>query len=140
VTAPTAEIPICVAIAVVEHHGRFLVGIRADGIPLAGFAEFPGGKVHPAEAPEAAAVRECMEESGIAVAVVEEYLTITHRYEHGLLEIHFFNCRPIEGEKVPREPFRWVDAEELSTLRFPAANARLTEMLLHKSRAALDQH
>src|SRR4051812_46830278 len=59
-----------VAIAVVEHDGKSLVGERPAGVALAGFAEFPGGKVEPGESPEAAAVRECIEESGLQVEIV----------------------------------------------------------------------
>src|SRR5262249_13310601 len=64
------EQPTLVAIAVVEHGERFLVGIRPEGKPLAGFAEFPGGKVNDGETPEAAAIRECDEESGLRIEVV----------------------------------------------------------------------
>jgi 8-oxo-dGTP diphosphatase len=137
-TAPT-ETPICVAIAVVEHEGRFLVGTRPAGAPLAGFAEFPGGKVHPGETPAVAAARECWEESGMTVQVVEEYLSTIHRYDHGLLEIHFFRCRPLTAGIQPRFPFRWVPAQELSSLRFPAANAALTDLLLRQSGIAVAQ-
>ena len=48
-----------IGIAVVEHAGRYLVGIRGPDVPLAGYAEFPGGKCLPNESPEDCAVREC---------------------------------------------------------------------------------
>jgi mutator protein MutT len=62
----TAGKPIAVAIAVLEHNGKFLVGVRPPGVPLAGLAEFPGGKIDLGETPEAAAIRECREETGLA--------------------------------------------------------------------------
>ena len=58
-----------IAVAVVEHDGRFLVGLRPAGKPLAGFSEFPGGKVHSGETPAEAAERECREETGLSVVV-----------------------------------------------------------------------
>jgi mutator protein MutT len=119
-----------VAIAVVRHQSLFLVGVRPQGAPLAGYAEFPGGKVNAGELPAAAAVRECREESGLQVEAAGELLCTTHQYDHGLLEIHFFDCRPLDAAAVPTAPFRWVDADELASLRFPAANARLTKLLL----------
>jgi 8-oxo-dGTP diphosphatase len=124
--------PICVAIAVVRHDGRFLVGTRPEGVPLAGMAEFPGGKVHAGETPAEAAARECLEESGLAVEVGEEYFSTVQQYDHGLLEVHFFRCRPMDAAVAPRSPFRWVDAAELASLEFPAANGRLTEILLRE--------
>ncbi|HTQ40647.1 MAG TPA: NUDIX domain-containing protein [Pirellulales bacterium] len=131
------EKPTVVAIAVVEHQGQFLVGRRPLGAPLAGLAEFPGGKVEATEAPEAAAVRECQEESGIAVQVLGKYLSTLYRYDHGLLEVHFFRCRPVDagGNRVsPNAPFHWTPAEKLATLEFPAANAPLTEILLREAK------
>jgi 8-oxo-dGTP diphosphatase len=126
--------PIAVAIAVVEANDRFLVGVRPEGVPLAGLAEFPGGKVEDGESPETAAIRECFEETGLAVSVTEKYFSKVHQYEHGLLVIHFFRCRLLAASSLntclPQLPFRWVTAEELATLEFPAANQQLTEALL----------
>ena len=123
--------PIPVAVAIVEHKGQFLVGVRPESVPLAGLAEFPGGKVHDAETAAAAAVRECREETGLQVAVEREFFSTTHCYDHGLLEIQFFFCRLAGGERSrPISPFRWVTAEELAILEFPAANEPVTKMLL----------
>ncbi|MCC7084524.1 MAG: (deoxy)nucleoside triphosphate pyrophosphohydrolase [Pirellulales bacterium] len=119
-----------VAIAVVRHQDRFLVGIRPFGTALAGFAEFPGGKAHPGESPAAAAVRECREESGLTVEAVDELLCTAHQYDHGLLEIHFFECRPTHPTQRPKSPFHWAERKELAQLNFPPANAPLTALLL----------
>ncbi len=127
-----------VAVAVVEHDGQFLVGIRPPGVPLAGFAEFPGGKVLLGESPEAAAVRECFEESGIVVDTDGAYLSVKHQYDHGLLHIHFIRCRLRDssgGNQHPKTGFGWVDATELSRLKFPAANAKLIGILRMASSA-----
>jgi 8-oxo-dGTP diphosphatase len=119
-----------VAIAVVRQENLFLVGIRPQGAPLAGYAEFPGGKVDAGESSEAAAIRECHEESGLHVESIGELLCTTHQYDHGLLEIHFFNCRPLDASATPTPPFRWIDADELASLKFPDANAPVTKLLL----------
>jgi mutator protein MutT len=144
---PSVEQATQVAIAVVEHAKRFLVGVRPEGKPLSGMAEFPGGKVELGETPQQAAIRECLEESGLRVEITEEYFSTEHQYSHGLLEIHFFRCRLAPesagadsgmGDTTPtaKSPFRWIAAEELATLNFPAANAPLTEILLQSSKIA----
>ena len=70
--------PVRVAIAIVEQNGQFLVGVRPESVPLAGLAEFPGGKVHDDETAAAAAVRECREETGLQVVIDREFFsTIT---------------------------------------------------------------
>ena len=119
-----------IAIAVVEREGRFLIGQRGAGVPLAGLWEFPGGKVEPGETPEQAAVRECHEETGLLVTVVGAYGRVVHRYEHGEVELHFFACRPVDAGQTPAERFRWVAAEELASYEFPAANAELVKRLV----------
>ncbi len=57
-----------VAVALVDPDGRVLIAQRPEGKPLAGLWEFPGGKLEPTEAPEAALIRELREELGIEVA------------------------------------------------------------------------
>jgi 8-oxo-dGTP diphosphatase len=112
-----------VAVAVVEHEGHVLVGQRPAGVPLAGFWEFPGGKVELGETTEEAAVRECLEETGLAVEVAGSYGIVSHRYSHGLVQIHFFACRLTSAAHSPCGSFRWVPISGLHHCTFPPANA-----------------
>jgi 8-oxo-dGTP diphosphatase len=119
-----------IAIAVVECDGRYLVGVRGSDVALAGFDEFPGGKVKAGELPARAAERECLEETGVAVEAGALVVPVVeHSYAHGELRLHFFHCRPLGEALEPRAPFRWVPASELSKLRFPAANRVVIETL-----------
>ena len=129
---PMPTEPIEIAIAVVEHDGRFLIGLRPGGAPLAGLWEFAGGKVEPGETPQTAAARECLEETGLAVEVGQPYPDIVHQYDHGRLRLHFFRCRPLDPQALPAERFRWVTAGELSHYEFPAANQALTAYLANQ--------
>jgi mutator protein MutT len=119
-----------IAIAVVCHQGRYLVGRRPEGVPLAGLWEFPGGKPEPEETLAAAAVRECREEVGLEVEVTGEFPPVTHTYAHGAVELHFFACRLLGPSQEPQAPFRWADRSELGRLAFPAANRSIVEELL----------
>ena len=123
------DAPTLIAIAVVEQQGRFLVGVRPDGVPLAGFYEFPGGKVEPNEPPAQAAVRECREETGLEVEVVDAFPEHVQRYQHGDVRLLFFQCRLTGDAAQPLPPFRWVARRDLKTLRFPAGNDGLLELL-----------
>ena len=120
-----------IGIAVVEHTGRYLVGIRGADVPLAGYAEFPGGKCLEGESPEDCAVRECHEESGLRVTVDHLLLRRQHSYQHATLELHFVLCQPSEAASVSDEHhgFRWVPRERLASLKFPEANEPLIEIL-----------
>jgi mutator protein MutT len=119
-----------IAIAVVEHEGRFLIGQRLSGVPLAGLWEFPGGKVEPGESASEAAVRECLEETGLTVRVLAEYPSHVHGYEHGRVELRFFRCELIEPHSHLHEPYRWVPREQLHCYEFPVGNRNLLELLL----------
>jgi mutator protein MutT len=122
---PEGGITSVIAIAVVEHADRFLVGQRPPGVPLAGLWEFPGGKVEPNETIEQAAVRECLEETGLEVTVGSEYPTIHHEYAHGRVELHFLHCQPQDASQAIRPPYRWMERAQLAQLEFPEANAEL---------------
>ena len=124
--------PTPIAIAVVEDNGRYLVGQRPAHVPLAGLWEFPGGKVEAGETPEAAAVRECLEETGLIVRVTGAYPQFVQRYDHGQVQLHFFACRPTNSAASPRSPYCWVLRAELATLEFPAGNRGLIQQLLSK--------
>ena len=127
-----AETPaaIEVAIAVVERDGCLLIGQRPAGVPLAGLWEFPGGKVLPGESPAAAAVRECREETGLAVKILRDDAPQTHVYAHGELRLHFFHCQPATPAIEVAAPFRWVPRADLSRYEFPAANRPILRQLI----------
>lgn len=119
-----------IAIAIVEDEDRFLIGRRPSGAPLAGLWEFPGGKVQQGESRPAAAVRECLEESGIEVEVIDEFPSHTQNYDYGTVALSFFHCRPRSPDAQPRSPFIWVSRRELDRYQFPAGNAGVLRRLL----------
>jgi mutator protein MutT len=125
--------PQLIAIAVVEREDCILIGQRPEGVALAGYWEFPGGKVEAGESPQQAAVRECLEETGVAVDVVGEYPSQTQRYEHGAVYLRFFDCRPRDPAQAPREPFLWKPRKSLAELLFPEGNRMLLERLLQRN-------
>ena len=125
-----------IAVAVVECGGFYVVGQRPPGVPLAGYSEFPGGKVEQNESFEHAAVRECLEETGLHVISNGALMETRHEYSHGNLHIRFIACSVVGAAThrhgLPRlkEPFRWVVCKELATHKFPEANERLIHYLL----------
>ena len=123
--------PTRIAIAVVEHDGRFLIGQRPEGVPLAALWEFPGGKIEPGETAEQAAVRECREETGLVVEPLFHYPAAAHEYGHGAVELEFIACGLVSSERAePQAPVRWVERGELGRYEFPQANRDLIRQLL----------
>lgn len=121
-----------IGIAVVAHQGRYLVGVRGPDVPLAGFSEFPGGKCLDGESAAACAVRECREETGLAVTSVSLIERTEFEYEHGRVDLHFFLCHPTAERDVrdQHQSYRWVTASELAKLIFPEANADVIKRLV----------
>jgi 8-oxo-dGTP diphosphatase len=121
--------PIAIAVAVVRHKGHVLIGRRPSGTPLAGFWEFPGGKVRPGESGEEAAVRECFEETGLRIRVSRMETEVAHRYDFGAVAIRFFAAEPADPSSTPTGPFRWVRIADLPEYRFPPANEAILDRL-----------
>ncbi len=115
------------------HKQRVLVGKRADNALTAkGLHEFPGGKIEQGESATKAAIRECLEETGLAVCI-ERLLASTLTDEKGF-EIDFFvgNLRSPKDQK-PLQPFEWLSRAELKRCTFPKANAPIVNWLRQSS-------
>jgi mutator protein MutT len=118
-----------IAIAVVEHDDRFLIGQRPPGVVLAGLWEFPGGKVQAGETAAEAAARECREETGLSVEVLRSYGERFYNYNYGRIQLQFFACRLLDVEQQPWPPFRWIERQDLIRYEFPPANEELLRVL-----------
>lgn len=123
---------VIVAAAVVRRAGRVLLTQRPRGGHLAGFWEFPGGKLEVGEAPEAALVRECREECGIDVQVVEILEVTFHRYEDEDVLLLFYDCRLPAGEvqNIEVDQHVWCTPDELREHRLPPADVAVVDRIL----------
>lgn len=120
-----------IGVAVVEYQGQYLVGIRGEQGPLAGYAEFPGGKCLPNERPADCACRECVEESGLEVTPARLLLNAAYEYAHGTVDLHFWLCHPSHPANVAdrHQGFHWVAPADFKDYRFPEGNLRLIGLL-----------
>ena len=121
-----------VVAAVIEQDGRFLVARRLRGTHLAGFWEFPGGKVHEAESLEEALRREIAEELNSDIRELKEIFSTSHRYPERTVELHFFRGT-LAGppHAALGQDLKWITREEFPTLEFPPADAELLAELAH---------
>ena len=69
-----------VTAAIILRDDRVLLARRSSGQKLAGFWEFPGGKVEAGETPESCLARELEEELGIGVHVGRKFAESLHQY------------------------------------------------------------
>ena len=117
------------AAALVDRDNRVLITQRPEGKPMAGLWEFPGGKVHAGETPEAALVRELKEELDIEVCLtcLAPLTFASHGYDDFHLLMPLYLCRTWEGDITPREgqEIAWVRAARLDRYPMPAADLPL---------------
>jgi 8-oxo-dGTP diphosphatase len=121
------------AIGLIDPDGRVLLARRPEGKPMAGLWEFPGGKVHAGETPEAALIREVKEELGIDVteACLAPFAFASHGYEAFHLLMPLFLCRRWVGNVTPMEgqALAWVRPQKLADYAMPPADVPLVALL-----------
>lgn len=120
-----------VAAGVLWKDGRFLAVRRPEGKPLAGWWEFPGGKLEPGEAPDAALARELREELGVRALSTALFHVTTHQYPHAHVTLHFFHVDDWDGELHPHEgqAMQWCDAGDAVTLPFLPADVDVLALI-----------
>ena len=121
------------ACALVDSDTRVLLARRPEGKKMAGLWEFPGGKLHPGETPEAALIRELREELGIDVteACLAPFAFASHAYERFHLLMPLYLCRRWQGFVQPLEgqALAWVRPGKLGDFEMPAADRPLVPLL-----------
>ncbi len=121
------------AAALVDAEGRVLLAQRPEGKKMAGLWEFPGGKVHEGETPEAALVRELKEELGIDALAkeLEPACFASHAYQDFHLFMPLYVCRKWEGEVRAMEhtALEWVSLDRMKSYAMPEADMPLVDLL-----------
>ncbi len=129
----TKPVLLVAACALIDVDGRVLLARRPEGKKMAGLWEFPGGKLHPGETPEAALIRELKEELGIDVsaACLAPFTFASHEYEHFHLLMPLYLCRRWKGMPTPREnqTLAWVRPHKLADYPMPPADKPLIPLL-----------
>ena len=100
---------------------------------MAGLWEFPGGKLHDGETPEAALIRELREELAIDTeeSCLAPFTFASHAYDDFHLLMPLYVCRTWQGVPSPQEGQRlaWVRVGALRDYPMPPADKPLVAML-----------
>jgi 8-oxo-dGTP diphosphatase len=116
-----------VVAALIERDGRILICRRTREQAHALKWEFPGGKVEPAEVPDAALARELEEELGIRDAAGKEMLRYQYTYPgKNPIELIFYRVSRFDGEPVNRifQEMRWEPPDKLEHFDFVEGDAQ----------------
>ena len=132
-TGRAKPILLVVAVALVDIDGRVLITRRPAGKHMAGLWEFPGGKIHDGETPEAALIRELREELAIDVAAscLAPLTFASHAYADFHLLMPLYVCRVWQGQATPLEgqELAWVRPARLADYPMPQADQPLVAQL-----------
>ena len=130
-----ARNPVDVAVGVLcGEAGRVLLARRPEDKILAGYLEFPGGKLEEGEAPVDALVRELAEEIGIVAdaADFEPLIRFEHAYPEFTVRLHAYAISRWQGKPVGAEgqALEWHDCSTLPDLPLLPANRPLLNALV----------
>ena len=111
-----------VVAAIIVHGGKILATQRGYG-NYKGSWEFPGGKIEPGEAPEAALVREIHEELDADIEVGSKLITVDYDYPEFAMTMQCFVCTLASGMKLlEHSDARWLGRDELDDVGWLAAD------------------
>ena len=129
--ASVSEIDV-VAAVLRDREGRVLIAERPAGKPLAGYWEFPGGKLEHGE-PEAEALkRELHEELGIEVQAAYRLLGFSHLYPERRVHLHVWRVTRYSGTPAAHEgqSLAWGKPERLMDWKLLPADEPIVAALM----------
>ena len=120
-----------VAAALFDAQRRVLIAERPAGKHMAGWWEFPGGKVGEGESDGQALVRELREELGIESRALAEIMTLSHEYPDRIVDLVLWRAEITRGEPQPldAQQLKWVECRNLGNERLLPADAPFIEAL-----------
>lgn len=120
-----------VAAGIVSRDGRFLLQRRPPGSHMAGYWEFPGGKLEPGETTAAALAREMGEELAVEIDAVRPLWVVRHTYEDREVELHFLAARIAAGEPTAlhADAIGWFVPGEMAALPILPADLEVVARL-----------
>lgn len=117
---------------IIVRDGKVLIAQRPEGKSLAGFWEFPGGKLEDGETIRQCLIRELKEELSVEATIGEFIMNTSHDYEHGsfALEVFFVHISDnVEPRNNVHQQLKWVTPQEMDDYVFPIADIVIIEKL-----------
>ena len=123
------NLKIVVSIALINNYDQVLIAKRPNNKHLAGFWEFPGGKVEKDETPENALIREVKEELNVNInnKCIAPLSFSEFDYKNFHLLLLLYVCRKWEGKPLTMEDneLKWVKPSMLRKYKMPPADDSL---------------
>lgn len=126
-----------VVAALIWQDDKFLICQRPSNKTRALLWEFPGGKLEARESMKEALNRECQEELGITLKVLDKFHETCHGYDDIYIRLTIFNAVISEGvpEKKEHNDIRWIRPEEIPDYEFCPADEEFLVKLMEGGNA-----
>jgi 8-oxo-dGTP diphosphatase len=131
-----SDTTIRVVAAVIRRDDKYLITQRREFAVLPLMWEFPGGRVEPGEADEAALRRELLERLEAEIVVEGKVGERRHQYRGYAVELALYAVQ-LAGDHlraVGVRDFRWVSSNEFDQYPFPDADQATMDALLGKGK------
>ena len=115
------------AAALFDAERRVLIAERPVGKHMAGWWEFPGGKVDSGESDAQALVRELREELGIEARPDHEVMQLSHEYPDRTIDLVLWCATLTSGtpQGLDGQQLKWVDCQSFGGERMLPADTPL---------------
>jgi A/G-specific adenine glycosylase len=115
-----------VAVALVEHRGRVLLGRRTPGTPLSGAWDLPSAEI-PEGVPPRRRLNTLLATLGVRATTGAEIARVRHAILHRRLAIEVIACRPEGRVAEATDNARWVRPGDLGGVAISAATRKILE-------------
>lgn len=118
--------------AVLVRAGNVLAAQRGPSMALAGYWEFPGGKIEPGESPQQALQRELREELLCDATVGDHVKTTSYKYDFGIVTLttYFATLDAGEPQATEHAELRWIPVAELRSVEWAPADIPAVERIM----------
>lgn len=125
-----------VTAAIIQFDSKILIARRSPGLHLAGYWEFPGGKMEEGESPEICLKREIEEELGLIIQVGDFLLENLHDYGDRRIQLKAYLCELISGEIVliDHDRYVWVEVNSFHAYTFAPADMPIVDALIKQKK------
>lgn len=125
---------ILVTAAIITDESKILIARRGPEKHLAGFWEFPGGKIEKDETPEECLKREIKEELGLDIEIKSFFMENVYQYPNKKILLKAYLCKRLSGSIVLKDhdKIEWVDIIEIDNYKFAPADIAFIDKLKTK--------
>ena len=122
-----------VVAALIWDGDRFLICQRPEHKARGLLWEYVGGKVEPGETKQEALIRECREELGITISVVDVFMDVVHEYPDITVHLTLFHAKITEGtiQLLEHNAVAWIKPAEIPDYDFCPADKDINERIIY---------